>query len=244
MVFWTLILLISILTVIAVGLPILRRQAPQVEENDKGKTSNRHYVLLGVLAVSPIIAASIYLNVGAPDSLTAAFVTQPAQQPNSTDTIADLPPEDRAAMIENMVSGLAARLQEDPSNPDDWRMLARSYGALGRSAESVDAFREVVSRDPNAGPDDWRNYATAMLSDRGPGPGAYSEDFRGALNKLREFNEDDPLALFYLGLVARDQGEAAAALVHWRRLDEIIPEDAPIREQLRSMIAELEGAAE
>lgn len=147
-------------------------------------------------------------------------------------------------MIENMVSGLASRLEEDPSDIDGWRMLARSYAALGRIEESVAAFREVVTRGDNAGPDDWRNYATAMLGARGPGPGPYSEDFKAALVALKGFNPDDPLALFYLGLVARDEGDAETALVHWRRLAAIIPDDAPITEQLRGLIEETDAAAE
>ena len=240
MIFWSLILLVSVLTVFAVGFPILRRQSP----GEKTLTSTLDYILFGALVSAPIIAAVIYLNVGTPDSLSTEFAMQSAAQSNPANAIADLPPEDRAAMIENMVAGLAARLQEDPSDIDGWRMLARSYAALGRTEESVGAFREIVTRDSAAGPDDWRNYATAMLALRGPGPGPYSVDFKNALVILKEFNPDDPLALFYLGLVARDEGQPETALIHWRRLAAIIPEDAPITEQLRGLIEETDGVAE
>ncbi len=244
MVFWGIVLLISVLTVVTIGLPILRRQSVQASATEKTNKSKLDLFLLGAVAVSPIIAASIYLKVGVPDSLSPNFATQQATVTNPSEAIANLPPEDRVAMIENMVSGLANRLSEDPSDIDGWRMLARSYAALGRTEETVAAFREVVTRDENAGPEDWRNYATAMLGARGPGPGPYGENFKDALVTLKGFNQDDPLALFYLGLVARDEGEPETALVHWQRLEDIIPEDAPIKEQLRSLIEETEGSTQ
>ena len=240
MLFWVIILLISTLTVVTVGMPFLRGRASQGEGSKKGALD---YTLLGALAMSPVFAAVIYLNVGAPNSWSSDFTADQPLPGAPAGDIATLPPEERAAMIEGMVSGLAAKLEEDPSDLDGWRMLARSYAALGRTVESVGAFREVINRDENAGPEDWRNFATAMLAARGPGPGPYSEEFKGSLETLKGFNQDDPLALFYLGLVARDEGEPETALTHWRRLDEIIPEDAPITAQLRSMIDETEQSA-
>ena len=39
--------------------------------------------------------------------------------------------EDRKAMVEGMVAGLAAKLEENPDNPEGWIMLVRSYSVLG-----------------------------------------------------------------------------------------------------------------
>jgi len=46
--------------------------------------------------------------------------------------------------------------------------------------------------------------------------------------------------LFYLGLVARDQGDAMTALNHWRRLAAVLPENAPIKPQLQGLIEQAE----
>lgn len=48
--------------------------------------------------------------------------------------------EDQARMIEGMVAGLAAKLEDNPDNPDGWVMLVRSYSHLGETAKASDAL--------------------------------------------------------------------------------------------------------
>ncbi|MEO1242394.1 MAG: tetratricopeptide repeat protein [Pseudomonadota bacterium] len=242
MLFWIAILLVSLVTVIGVGAPLVRILSSNQETEEKKSVSGFRMASLILLVAAPIAAAAIYMTVGAPYSLAPEFEMRlAAAQQSPTEAIEAMPAEERAAMIESMVSGLAARLEENPDDPDGWRMLARSYGALGRAAESADAYRQLVARAPDASAEDWRNYATAMLAARGPGPGPYSKVFLDALKTLQGFNEDDPLALFYLGLVAREEGDAAGALQHWRRLAATLPEDAPIKPQLQGLIDEAEA---
>ena len=45
----------------------------------------------------------------------------------------DMSPEDRAAMIESMVAGLAERLASEGGTPEDWARLIQAYGVLGRN---------------------------------------------------------------------------------------------------------------
>ena len=65
-----------------------------------------------------------------------------------------------------------------------------------------------------------------------------------ALNRLLELNENDPLALFYLGLNAQEGERPREALDYWRRLMAVVPEDAPILPQLEALIAEAAVEAE
>lgn len=51
--------------------------------------------------------------------------------------------QDRAAMIEGMVAGLAARLEENPDDPDGWVMLIRSYRTLGDEEKANQALARV-----------------------------------------------------------------------------------------------------
>lgn len=48
--------------------------------------------------------------------------------------------EEQARMIEGMVAGLAAKLEDNPDNPDGWVMLVRSYSHLGETAKAADAL--------------------------------------------------------------------------------------------------------
>jgi len=47
--------------------------------------------------------------------------------------------EERAQMLENMVSGLAQRLEADGSDLDGWLRLMRAYKVLGKSSEARQA---------------------------------------------------------------------------------------------------------
>lgn len=53
---------------------------------------------------------------------------------------ASMAPKDRAAMIEQMVSGLAQRLKEDGGSLQEWQRLIRSYWVLGRREQATTAL--------------------------------------------------------------------------------------------------------
>ncbi len=61
---------------------------------------------------------------------------------------ANLPPEERAAMVRGMVERLAARLKADGSDLDGWLRLLRAYGVLGEpdraKAAAADARRALA----------------------------------------------------------------------------------------------------
>lgn len=68
-----------------------------------------------------------------------------APGPTSEDVEAagDLSAEDRAAMIEGMVAGLAERLKDEPKDLDGWLRLLRAYGVLGRREAAETAFADA-----------------------------------------------------------------------------------------------------
>jgi cytochrome c-type biogenesis protein CcmH len=245
MLFWLIILSISLALVIGVAGPLMSiLRSPSVQSGG-GKLSASRIIAFGALAAAPVAALAIYLDVGAPRSLDPFFREQAAaQSANPAAAISAMPVNERRAVIQGMVEGLARRLQENPDDFEGWRMLARSYGVLGRAEDSAGAYRQLIARDVNASAEDWRNYATALLEARGPDAEGYSNEFLETLDKIRTFNQSDPLALFYLGIVAHDEGNASGALDYWLQLKAVLPEDAPILPQLQSLIEEAEGAAQ
>jgi cytochrome c-type biogenesis protein CcmH len=56
---------------------------------------------------------------------------------------ADLPPDQRAAMIEGMVSSLAARLETNSGDAQGWAQLVRSYAVLGRPDDARAALNKA-----------------------------------------------------------------------------------------------------
>lgn len=75
----------------------------------------------------------------------------PARGPNADQVAAaaQMSDADRAAMINGMVEGLAARLEANPDDVDGWRRLGRAYAVLGDNENAAAAYREVLARDPN-----------------------------------------------------------------------------------------------
>lgn len=67
---------------------------------------------------------------------------------------ADMDDEDRRAMIEGMVIGLADRLGEEGGTPEEWAQLIRALGVLGRVNEArtiaIEARTVFAETDPRA----------------------------------------------------------------------------------------------
>ncbi|HYC02917.1 MAG TPA: c-type cytochrome biogenesis protein CcmI [Azospirillaceae bacterium] len=76
----------------------------------------------------------------------AAPAASPAAGPSSEDmaAAAQMAPEERQQMIRGMVDGLAARLKDNPNDPEGWQRLARAYGVLGESAKAEEAQRNAA----------------------------------------------------------------------------------------------------
>lgn len=196
------------------------------------------FAAIAVLGAAPLAAAFLYLTIGAPEALDPAGASRQSAEAPASDqaaAIAAMPEEERRAMIEGMVGALAERLTAEPNDPDGWRMLARSYAVLGRSAESAAAWRQLFKRE-EGGVDDWRQYAYELANDREAGDTSVSEEMEAAFIRLREFDADDPLALFVLGHAAFNRGDKARAKVMWTRLKEILPPDTPVTPTLDRLL--------
>ena len=75
-------------------------------------------------------------------SPTGGAVSAPGPSPEQIDAAASMSQEDRTAMIEQMVSGLDAKLRENPRDAEGWMRLVRSYAVLGKP----EAARDAVTR--------------------------------------------------------------------------------------------------
>lgn len=153
--------------------------------------------------------------------------------------IENMAPEERSAMIRDMVEGLAARLEQQPDDVEGWRMLARSYGALGQPARAAEASAQAAS----LAPDDLavqRDHADALLALQSP-----EEPLAPALveqmRRVHALDRADPEALFFLGKAALERDEAGEARAYWQQLLAVLPQDAPERGQIERMVNQLEA---
>jgi len=58
---------------------------------------------------------------------------------------AEMSPQDRAAMIEQMVAGLDQKLRDNPDDPEGWIKLVRSYVVLGKPDEAKAAVKRAIA---------------------------------------------------------------------------------------------------
>lgn len=207
----------------------LQRRLLEDAGGDSAATANarparRSALLIGLSL--PVAGALLYFMLGN----IPALKPESAQQPKIT-----------AQQIEEMVSKLAARMEQNPdSDPKGWIMLARSYKAMGRYEESTRAFgkaEKLVNEDPNLLTD----YAEALaLATGGSLRGRPSELIARALKLDPEF----PDALVLAGTAAYEREDYAAAAAYWERLLKQLPPDSEDAQSLSDSIKKARAKAQ
>ena len=171
-------------------------------------------------------AGGIKLDDAAPDSTAGPDAAQIA-------AAAEMSDEDRAAMIEGMVEGLAARLAEDPSDAAGWQRLARAYQVMGQTAEAQSAL--IGAADARVGDAALQVGALEhMVVNQLEGD--FADAATRLLSRLAQIAPDRAETLYIRGHFARLNGDTATARQLWQSLLDRIPADAPIAGQLRDAI--------
>lgn len=76
------------------------------------------------------------------DSATAGI---PGPTREQMEAARGIPPSQQDEMVDRMVSGLAARLQQNPRDEEGWMRLMRSYKVLNRAADASAALRSALA---------------------------------------------------------------------------------------------------
>lgn len=183
------------------------------------------WVAFPVAVLVPALAAGVYLTLGSPQ---ATSTEAPRQETAGTIT-----PE----QVEQMVAQLAQRMEQEPDNAEGWAMLARSYLALQRYPEAVDAFSRLVRLKQDE-PDIWVDYADAIAMTRGRN---LSGDPEKMLHRALGLQPDHPKALALAGSAAMQRRDAAAAILHWQKLLAVLPPESALVQPIRDGLAEAEA---
>ncbi|NMK47866.1 c-type cytochrome biogenesis protein CcmI [Achromobacter sp. Bel] len=184
--------------------------------------------LLSVLI--PVAAVLLYGKLGNPRAAADASVMARAVEPHAQDT-----GDDMAVAI----NALAQRLRNAPDDADGWYTLARSYETLGRYADAVAAYQQVLRLVPGQ-PAVLADMADALLSANRGVPDAHAVE---AVAQALATQPDQPKALALAGMMALRRGDAAEALAHWERLQALLPPDSEAARQIQSNIAQARAMA-
>ncbi len=179
--------------------------------------------------LSPLLAASVVAVVAVSAGLYA-FQGSPDLRSTAGGGLPD---------VEDMVVGLASRLQSRPDDVDGWKMLGRSYMTLNDFAGAADAFERAVALESSQNAQTLVSLGEAILArDSSRIEGRTSALFESAL----ALEPNNPSALFYAGIGALNRGNRALAADRWEILLGLNP-PPEIREVLVQRIAEWRGEA-
>lgn len=112
-----------------------------------------------------------------------------------------------------------------PANPEDlrgWQLLARNELALGNFSAAADAQTKVIELDGNK-PADSAALAEIMVL---AANGYVSPEAERVLDQTLGRNPEEPLALYYAGLMMAQGGRDDAAFDFWRAALRVAPPDA------------------
>jgi len=142
--------------------------------------------------------------------------------------MAALSPEERSGQIRSMVEGLAARLEDDPSDIEGWLRLAQSRSVLGEPEAAEEAYRRAMEQEPE-NTEVLRAFAGSLLGETHPETrtAAVGDEAADLYRQIIAINPDDPEAHWYLGLAAVQNGVVDDAKSHWQRVLDVLDPDHP-----------------
>jgi len=161
-----------------------------------------------------------------------------APDASDLDAAAKMSDSEREAFIESMVAKLAERLEAEPDDLDGWLRLAKAYSVLGKRDDARAAWAKAASLAPTR-LDVQLDYANALIDGSTDLSKTLPPNFADTVTKIRTLAPDNPLGLYYGGLVARAQGDTKAAKDMWLKVLALIPQGSAQRESLQREIDSL-----
>lgn len=166
-----------------------------------------------------------------------APATASTRGPSQEDVAAaqDMTAEERREMIEGMVGGLAARLEENPDDLQGWIMLGRSYTVLGRLDDADAALARASDLAPN-NPEILIDRARILRAQAGEQQTPESVALMRRVEKIAPGNIE---ALWFLGLDAYRSENRDMARSYFERALAALPPESPERASLEAEINRL-----
>jgi len=155
----------------------------------------------------PLCATLLYRTIGT-ERIIGLLANQPATRASTTAQSHDT----GQMSVEQMVEKLATRLRDEPDNLKGWVMLARSYTVLGRYAEAVPAYRNILRLGGGNDSGTLADFADALASSSN---GQFSDESGTVLERALQLDPDNIKALWLAGHWKNQGGNIPAALEYW-----------------------------
>jgi cytochrome c-type biogenesis protein CcmH len=182
--------------------------------------------LLGVALLLPLSALLLYRLVGTPDALDPANLAPPPQAEHS------------AADMDKAIAGLAAKLKQEPNDPQGWALLARAYQAMNRIDESRDALKQAHAHAPDDN-DLAVEYAQAIAL--ASPDHRLAGDARALLDDVLKKDPKNQRALWLAGIADYQDEKYPEAIATWKTLLPMLESDSDVARSVRNEIADAEA---
>lgn len=172
----------------------------------------------------PALALPLYGKLGRPDLPDASLEARLEAKPGHTD-------------IASAVARIEAHLAEHPEDGRGYEVIAPFYLRNGRPAEAAAAYEKALRL---LGPTTHRHNALGearVMAAEGRVTPEALRNFEAAL----ALDAQSPMARFYIGLEAAQNGEREKAAELWSKLLADGPADAPWRPRVEALLAQLRG---
>lgn len=198
----------------------------EVQKPSEPAMDSRNGLIIGLLCVVvPLASLALYKITGTPAGLSV----QPAQQNTVAAQAGNTP---QVADIESMLSALEAKLQKNPSDIQGWTMLARSYYALGRYRDAIEANTKLLK----LGGDNPDVYAALADSSALLANGVLAGQPSIYVEKALALQDNHPQGLWLAGLSAAQTSNGDLARQHWNKLLPLLAGAPAQQQELQAII--------
>ena len=201
--------------------------APSGEAQTATPERGGRWLTLLLIPAIPLCAVLLYQVMGSAEMIDRVQQAQTAQSQ----------PAEAVASIEELVSLLAARLQQQPDDLKGWVMLARSYSIMKRYNESAAAYKNVL----RLGGEDaglLTDYADAMVMANG---GIFTDESGALLTRALQLDPGNVKGLWLAGHWKNQSGAQAEALDYWQQAAARLPAGSEDAAVIAQQISEVQG---
>jgi len=200
---------------------LLEEAAPAAESGVGEALAPSRKTAIALILLLPLGALIGYSLLGNPAALDPARTA--AQTPMS--------PE----QIDGLVARLAERMQSNPDDMQGWLMLARSYKALGRYDDAVDAYAKaetVIDKEPDL----LSSYAETIAMSKGQ---RLAGKPRELVERALKIDPRHAHSLFLAGAAAIEAKDNAQGIAYWEALLPQVEPGSELDQMLRAGIEQL-----
>ena len=181
-------------------------------------------VAAAAIIVMPVAALVFYLFVGNPEMPAEPLAARLSAPTDKQD-------------IPTLVARIEAHLAADPNDAKGWKVLAPVYLRLGRYADAVTAYGNIIRLD-GATAENESDLGEALVSASG---GLVTPEARSAFEQAQKLDATAVRPRFYLALALGQAGKKDEAIAAWKALLDGAPKTAPWVTVAEGELAKLEG---